>query len=205
MKWDPALLQIIAVAAIALLAFICVSVLAWPATKAMWREFKSIFKRRPPPEAVKTRMPAIPRPECVQGYELVFNLLRFVAMQKIRLEKELAALGENERGARRRLERAKAEALENFSGLRDAAARFLATRPDEELGAIASFMSRSPEYGDGLVSPEECAVFLRQERQLLASQPYMAASHLDRLNGGLGKLIEERRNAADAVRPPDPA
>lgn len=198
MHWDPELWPVVRVAIIALLAFIVVTVLAWPSNKALWRDLRERRRRLPAPPDPPSRMPVIPKPESVQGYEIVFNLLRFVSIQRDRLEKELAALDGEDTAARRRLERALAESLDNFSGLRDAAARFLAGLSDEQIAVISGFMSQSPEYCDGLVSTEECAAFLRDERRLLAGQSYLAAGHLDRLNGsGPGKLVEERRTSLD--------
>jgi len=204
MTWDPAYWPLIRTAIIALLAFIVVSIIAWPATKAAWADLKK--RGEPPPSrppARPTRMPPLARPTVVQGYEIVFNLLRFVALQKDALERALSELDDDQPAQRRRLDRRLAETLDTFSGLRDAAAGFLAKLSDQEIGVIAVFMSQSPEYCDGLVSEQECLDFLVGERRILSGQPYLAVSHMDRLNkSGPGKLFEDRAAAAGPDQPP---
>ncbi len=201
MTWDPALWPVIRIAIIALLAFIVVTIIAWPGNKAVWSEFRKRRVKRPaPPPAPPSRMPPLARPQVVQGYELVFNLLRFTGLQKEAFDRAIAAQGDEDSPSRRRLERRRSETVDTFAGLRDAAARFLGRMTDEDLAAIADFMSRSPEYCDGLVAPEECVEFMKSERALIAGQPYLAVSHQDRLNGsGPGKLAETRRLAEDAA------
>ena len=136
--------------------------------------------------------------ECIATYQAIVMTLYACRGYKSQLQEQLETMGEDGTIRRRRLERELDRAQEDFEVLRGYAAKHIAGLKDEDIAIIAPWLSR--ESTGGLVTPEEVADFLREERRLLQSHPVMVVEHLERQIRVFGPLFEARR----APGPADP-
>jgi hypothetical protein len=192
MTWDPALFQIIAIFAVSLAAFILVSIMAWPANKMLFRALVGWFRSLPDRRRAKRDPEFRRRQERIAKYDaFVFALVVATAMRN-KAEKALAENPNQDPRELRHKNRDYRDALDDFSEVKTLVAKYLAELTDEDIGAVAEWLSQA-SY-ESLVPAEEIAAFLRDERTLAKEHPVMVVGHLERQIKRLGPFYEQRKS-----------
>jgi hypothetical protein len=192
MTWDPALFQIIVVFAISLAAFIVVSIMAWPANKMLFRALVGWFRSLPDRRRARRDPEFRRQQERIAKYDaFIFALIVATAMRH-KAEKALSEDPNEDPRKMRHKNREYHEALDDFSEVKTLVAKYLAELSDEDISAVADWLSRS-SY-DSLVLAEEVAAFLRDERTLAKEHPVMVVGHMERQIKRLGPLYDQRKN-----------
>jgi len=185
------LLSLALVIFLSIASFAVITALCWKHNVAALKGLVAWFRSLPGWWRMR-RDPAFRREqECIATYQAIVMTLYACRGYKKQLQEQLEAMGDGETIQRRRVERELDRALEDFETLRGYAAKHIAGLKDGDIAIIAPWLSR--ESTDNLVTPEEVADFLKEERTLLQSHPVMVVEHLERQIRVFGPLFEARK------------
>jgi hypothetical protein len=128
--------------------------------------------------------------ECIATHQAIIMTLYACRGYKNQLQEQIVSMSDGDArlySTTREYNRT----LEDFEALRGYAAKHIANLKDEDIAIIASWFSR--ESTDGLVTPDEVAAFLKEERKLLRSHPVMVVDHLERQIRFIQPLYDARK------------
>ncbi|MFA6604021.1 MAG: hypothetical protein WCT10_04260 [Patescibacteria group bacterium] len=174
-------------------AFIVITMLCWKNNVAAFKGLAAWFRSLPRWWRMQ-RDPVFRREqECIAVYQMVAMAFYACRGRKNRLREQLENLVDRNSAADRRLQHELSQTLDDLEVLRGHLARHIAGLEDEDIVILALWLSR--EATGGLVTPEEAAVFLKEERELLRSHPVMAVNHLERQIRFFAPLYQTRQAA----------
>ena len=170
--------------------FAVITAMCWKHNAAAFKGLVAWFKSLPAWWRMQ-RDPGFRREqECIAAYQASIMTLYACRGYKNQLQEQLESMSDDD-ALRLRLTRELDRALEDFEALRGYAAKHIANLKDADIAILAPWLSR--EACGGLVTPEEVADFLKEERKLLQSYPVMVVEHLEREIRVFGPLCDARK------------